>query len=68
MILDEATSNVDAHTEQAIQNAMAVLLIQKGTARAVPFKDPELILRFFSFTVYAPAYSFSLSFLCQCQK
>ena len=26
MILDEATSNVDAHTEQAIQNAMAVLL------------------------------------------
>ena len=26
MILDEATSNVDAHTEQAIQNAMAVLM------------------------------------------
>ena len=26
MILDEATSNVDAHTEQAIQDAMAVLL------------------------------------------
>ena len=26
MILDEATSNVDAHTEQAIQNAMTVLL------------------------------------------
>ena len=26
MILDEATSNVDANTEQAIQNAMAVLL------------------------------------------
>ena len=26
MILDEATSNVDAHTEQDIQNAMAVLL------------------------------------------
>ena len=26
MILDEATSNVDAHTEQAIQDAMAVLM------------------------------------------
>ena len=26
MILDEATSNVDAYTEQAIQNAMAVLM------------------------------------------
>ena len=26
MILDEATSNVDAHTEQTIQNAMATLL------------------------------------------
>ena len=26
MILDEATSNVDAHTEQVIQDAMAVLL------------------------------------------
>ncbi len=26
MILDEATSNVDAHTEQLIQNAMATLL------------------------------------------
>lgn len=26
MILDEATSNVDAHTEQAIQNAMAMLM------------------------------------------
>ena len=26
MILDEATSNVDAHTEQAIQNAMATLM------------------------------------------
>lgn len=26
MILDEATSNVDAHTEQTIQNAMAVLM------------------------------------------
>ena len=26
MILDEATSNVDAHTEQVIQNAMATLM------------------------------------------
>jgi ATP-binding cassette subfamily B protein len=26
MILDEATSNVDAHTEQMIQDAMATLL------------------------------------------
>lgn len=26
MILDEATSNVDAHTEQLIQNVMATLL------------------------------------------
>ncbi len=26
MILDEATSNVDAHTEQTIQDAMATLL------------------------------------------
>lgn len=26
MILDEATSNVDAHTEQAIQDAMAMLM------------------------------------------
>lgn len=26
MILDEATSNVDAYTKQAIQNAMAILM------------------------------------------
>ena len=48
MILDEATSNVDAHTEQAIQNAMAVLL--KGRTsfviahRLSTIKDADMIL------------------------
>lgn len=48
MILDEATSNVDAHTEQAIQNAMAVLL--KGRTSLViahrlsTIRDVDVIL------------------------
>ena len=48
MILDEATSNVDAHTEQAIQNAMAVLM--KGRTNFViahrlsTIRDADVIL------------------------
>ena len=48
MILDEATSNVDAHTEQAIQNAMAVLM--KGRTsfviahRLSTIRDANIIL------------------------
>ena len=48
MILDEATSNVDAHTEQTIQNAMATLL--KGRTsfviahRLSTIKDANTIL------------------------
>ena len=48
MILDEATSNVDAHTEQAIQNAMTVLL--KGRTsfviahRLSTIRDADVIL------------------------
>ena len=48
MILDEATSNVDAYTEQAIQNAMAVLM--KGRTsfviahRLSTIRDADVIL------------------------
>ena len=48
MILDEATGNVDAHTEQAIQNAMAVLM--KGRTNFViahrlsTIRDADVIL------------------------
>ena len=48
MILDEATSNVDAHTEQAIQDAMAVLM--KGRTsfviahRLSTIRDANIIL------------------------
>ena len=48
MILDEATSNVDAHTEQTIQNAMATLL--KGRTsfviahRLSTIRDANMIL------------------------
>ncbi len=48
MILDEATSNVDAHTEQIIQNAMATLM--KGRTsfviahRLSTIRDSDMIL------------------------
>lgn len=48
MILDEATSNVDAHTEQVIQNAMATLM--KGRTsfviahRLSTIRDSDMIL------------------------
>lgn len=48
MILDEATSNVDAHTEQIIQNAMATLM--KGRTsfviahRLSTIRDADMIL------------------------
>ncbi len=48
MILDEATSNVDAHTEQVIQNAMATLM--KGRTsfviahRLSTIRDADMIL------------------------
>ena len=48
MILDEATSNVDAHTEQTIQNAMATLMDNRTSFviahRLSTIKDANTIL------------------------
>ena len=43
MILDEATSNVDAHTEKVIQDAMATLM--KGRIMVSGGKRPYLSVR-----------------------